>query len=30
MSDLKITDLVLVHCNRVNNNYQHDSKFLVT
>ena len=27
MSDLKITDIVLVHCNRVNNNYQNDSKF---
>ena len=27
---LEITDVVLVHCNMVNNDYQHDSKVLYT
>ena len=27
---LEITDVVLVHCNIVNNDYQHDSRFLYT
>ena len=26
--DLEITEIVLAHCNIVNNNYQHDSKVL--
>ena len=28
MPDLEITELVLVHCNIVNNDYQHDSRVL--
>ena len=27
---LEITEVVLVHCNMVNNNYQHDSRVLYT
>ena len=27
---LEITEVVLVHCNVVNNDYQHDSKILYT
>ena len=30
MSDLEITEVVLVHCNIVNNNYQQDSRVLYT
>ena len=28
VSRLEITEVVLVHCNIVNNNYQHDSRVL--
>ena len=28
VSDLEITELVLVHCNLVNNNYQQESRIL--
>ena len=30
MSNLEITEVVLVHCNIVNNNYQQDSRVLYT
>ena len=30
MSHLKITDIVLIHCNIVNKDYQLDSRFLYT
>ena len=30
MSNLEITEVVLVHCNIVNNNYQQDSRALCT
>ena len=30
VSHLEITEVVLVHCNIVNNNYQHDSRVLYT
>ena len=30
MSHLQITEIVLVHCNIVNNDYQHDSRVLYT
>ena len=30
MTHLEITKAVLVHCNIVNNNYQHDSRVLYT
>ena len=29
-SDLEITEIILVHCNIVNNDYQQDSRFLNT
>ena len=30
VSHLQVTEVVLVHCNTVNNDYQHDSRFLYT
>ena len=30
VSNLEITEVVLVHCNIVNNDYQHDSRVLYT
>ena len=30
MTHLQITEIVLVHCNIVNNDYQHDSRVLYT
>ena len=30
MPNLEITEVVLIHCNIVNNNYQHDSRVLYT
>ena len=30
MSHLQITEIVLVHCNIVNNDYQHDARVLYT
>ena len=30
MSDLEITEVVLVHCNIINNDYQQDSRVLYT
>ena len=30
VSHLKITEVVLVHCNILNNNYQHNSRVLCT
>ena len=30
MAHLKITEVKLVHCNILNNNYQHDSRVLYT
>ena len=30
MSHLEITEVVLIHCNTINNNYQQDSRVLYT